>query len=525
MRNSSSGFKGIYVILSALIFKSLLFSNVALAYPVVKVADAGVPLTVFSVVFRVGSADDPKEAKGTAALAAALVREGGLALLQIGKGKTAKTLPPLTRAQLEEALFPLAASIGVQVSREQTTFRVMAPAGSALKVFDYLSQMLLAPALDAGEFERLKAAAVDMVAKRAPSEDQEELGKTALEWLMYGPEHPYAHDTSGTVSGIKNITPEKLAVFIKEHYTQKRLTAGVAGVVSPAISAEVSTRFKLLPAGTTERARIPEVALPTKMKMLIVKGAFGATGVHFGLPVNITRSSPDFADMYLVSQAFGKHRSFVGRLMRVVREVRSLNYGAYSYVEEFPNGGSSLSPPTQVARTRQAFTVWARPTPVENGCFMARQVHRELKNLTDLAPKGGLTEDEFNVTKSHVIGATPLLATSIDDRLGYAMDSLFYGVKGDYLKGLQEKLKQVTRSSANRMVRAHVDPNHVALVVVTPEPEKFKKAILSERCNVTYPSGIEKAQDVVAEDQIIAQHKLPLKEQDIQIIEAEELFK
>ncbi len=92
--------------------------------------------------------------------------------------------------------------------------------------------------------------------------------------------------------------------------------------------------------------------------------------------------------------------------MRVVRETRGLNYGDYAYVEDFPGGGSLLIEPTQEARSRQMFSVWGRPTTLPNGCFLFKQLLREITSLSSQ----GITEEEFNQTKSHLLGYIPTLA-------------------------------------------------------------------------------------------------------------------
>src|SRR5207249_2189385 len=146
----------------------------------------------------------------------------------------------------------------------------------------------------------------------------------------------------------------------------------------------------------------------------------------------------------------------------------------YAYVEDFPEGGNHLSEPTQAARARQAFTVWARPTPLENGCFLLKLVHREVHRFADK----GLDPSRFALAKSHLTGNAPLLATSLERRLGYAIDSAFYGIRGDYLKNLQAASQKATRAEVDKLVRGNIRPGALELVVVTPDPAKFKAEIL-----------------------------------------------
>ncbi|MBI3557766.1 MAG: insulinase family protein [Deltaproteobacteria bacterium] len=479
---------------------------------------ADLPITAFNLTFRVGSADDPSELSGLANLTAHLMREGGVLATKVGS----TPMPARTRAELEEYMFPLAADIDVSSETEQVSFRVTASSTDAMTVFNVLAQMVTAPAFNAGEFDRLKAEETDALTKALPREDEEELGKAALFQRMYGAGHPYSHVTTGSVSGLRRLTVDKIKAFYKTTFTRRRLTVAIAGVVSPQLAARARTVFSGLAEGTTAVAHIPATNADggRELHLTIVKGPFDATGVHLGAPLPINRASRDFPDLYLAAWAFGKHRSFVGRLMKSVREVRGLNYGTYSYVENFPGGGSRLSEPTQAARTAQAFTVWARPTPPENGCFLLRQVFRETSNLAS----EGLTSSEFELTQSHLVGNAPLQASGLERRLGYAIDSQFYGIKGDYLGSLQNRARRARLAHVNELLHRYLHPRNMEIVVVTRDPEEFKKQILSPRCDIHYASGVEKPGEVLAEDKVIAAYPMGLKPENIQIVTSESVF-
>lgn len=468
------------------------------------------PITTFNLTFRVGSADDPSGGQGLAYHTARLLREGGVKAL----GK----LPARTRAELEDFLFPMAADIGVSVGKEQTSFEVTTTSMDAETVFAVLAQMLLAPEFNPSELDRIRAETSVALLKQLPNEEEEELGKAALDQAIYGKEHPYAHVVLGTTRGVSAITVGKILDFYRRHFVQKRLTIGVAGVVSKALSKKIHSVFGALPEGESAHADIPPAPEPKGLDLMIVKGPFEATGVHLGSPVSFTRNHPDFAPMYLASTAFGKHRSFVGRLMKVVREIRGLNYGTYSYVEDFPGGGRALIEPTQAARSRQAFTIWGRPTPPNNGCFLLRQLARE---VTKLASEG-LTIEEFELGQSHLIGFIPQLATGIERRLGYAIDSKFYGIAGDYLKELQAKVQATTQDQVTRLIKKHIHPSNMHVVVVTPDPEKFREEILGPRCDIHYAEGVVKPDEVLKEDREIA--TFPVRLERISVVNSEEIF-
>lgn len=474
--------------------------------------DSRLPITVIDVTFRVGSANDPQGQGGIAFLLGRLLREGGV--------NAYHGMPARSREQIEEYLYPLAADIDVTVGREQTSLRVLTSASQSLHLFALIEQMILAPEFQDVELSRLKSETLDEVSQRAPREDEEELGKHALEWRMFGANHPYGHLVVGSVNGIKSLSKEKLIDFYSKNFTRDRVVVGVAGVVSPELEKRARTAFENLPLSSGEIKKVPTVAPQKKLRMMIVKGPFQAVGVHLGQPIAVTKKDPQFSAMYLASQGFGKHRTFVGRLMNVVRELRGLNYGTYSYIEEFPHGGHFLMEQNHVARTQQAFSVWARPTTLANSCFLLRQVLRESQNFA----KDGLTRVEFEATQKHLVGAIPLLATSLERRLGYAIDASFYGLKtSDPVSLLQSQVRKLTRASVNNVIHSVISPNSFDIVVVTPDTDRMRKEIFESECSVHYPEGIVKPETIQAEDRVISRYPLQIDDANIKVVDSQDL--
>jgi len=470
--------------------------------------EAGLPITTINLTFRVGSADDPADQAGVAALTGEMLREGGV--------KKFKDLPARNRAQIEDYLYPFAAHIAVSVEKEQTSFTVTASEKDILPLFRLVIQMLQAPAWDAKEFARLKAETLDELTKRRPREDQEELGKVVLDQVLYGKGHPYSHVAEGTVKSVKALKLEHAKAFYAKTFGSNRLTVGLNGVVSEEVKTLANSAFSFLPQSETDKIEIKPATATTARQLTIVTGPFEATGIHFGQALPFNRGNAEFAPLYLASIGFGKHRSFVGRLMKEVREVRGLNYGTYSYVEDFPHGGRLLVPPTQAARSKQAFTLWARPTPVNNGCFLLRQLLRQVESLAG----EGLTSAEFELAQSHLVGSLPLLSASLERNLGEQIDNAFYGVSTPLIPQL-EKLR---RKDVNAALKQHLNPNALHIVVVTPDAEKFQQAIAKPRCDIEYAAGIEKPEEVKAEDEKIATHPVNIPAANVKVISSDKVF-
>ena len=126
----------------------------------------------------------------------------------------------------------------------------------------------------------------------------------------------------------------------------------------------------------------------------------------------------------------------------MIRDQRGLNYGDYSYIEHFPNGGALTKPPQNVCRRQQLFEIWIRPVPNEARHFALRAALRELKNLVD----NGLTEEQFDLTRKFLRNYVLHYAPTTSERLGYALDDRFYGIPGSHLDLFRRAMNEVTRA-------------------------------------------------------------------------------
>src|SRR5262249_30052228 len=98
-------------------------------------------VVAFRVLFDVGSSEDPAGKEGLTALTAAMTTESGTR--------------DLTFAQLSRALYPMAASIGANVERDQTVFTADVASADLPRFYALLKDVILTPRLDDESFRRL----------------------------------------------------------------------------------------------------------------------------------------------------------------------------------------------------------------------------------------------------------------------------------------------------------------------------------------------------------------------------------
>jgi len=242
--------------------------------------------------------------------------------------------------------------------------------------------------------------------------------------------------------------------------------------------------------------------------------------ISFGFPISARRGERDFYALWLANSWLGEHRSSSSHLFQVIREKRGLNYGDYSYIEAFPNGGRRSVPPTNVARNRQIFEVWIRTLPNSQAHFALRAAMREVKLLVD----NGMTREQFELTRDFLSKYILHFADTTTARLGYAIDDRFYGIDGEgHLARFRRTMGDLTLEEVNAAIRKYLQYDNVKIAIVTGDAEGLKQALVSDA-----PSPIEYASDkpesVLSEDREIVSFPLEIDAENVRIVPLEEMF-
>ncbi len=385
------------------------------------------------------------------------------------------------------------------------------------KFVPLLTEAIAHPRFDPKELERLRGDALDEIQVRLRHNDDEALGKAALQALLYDG-HPFGFPGEGTVSGLKAITLDDVKAQWKALFTRDRLIIGLIGKMATGeLAARVSDGLSSLPSYGAPLASLPE---PTDdgVKALLVEKTTDSTAMSLGYTLwRALRSDPDFAALWVGNSALGEHRQLGGTLFHQLRELRGLNYGDYTYLEHFVQGDDTYPEPNR-DRHLQDFSVWIRPVVNENRGFALRAALYEIGKVV----KEGLTPEQVGRTKAFLKSYTLAWQAADGRRLGYALDDLFYGTP-DFLEGFREKLPGITTDQVNAALRAHVDPARLRYAIVTQGAKAFRDELLSGKpAAIKYDSP--KSPDLLAEDKLIDALRLPLDDSNTKLLSTEQLF-
>ncbi len=471
---------------------------------VVEVKSINDPTITFRIVFNAGAQYDPVGKEGLAYLTSQMI---GDAASKVNSYE-----------QILEKLFPLAASFSANASREIVVFSGRVHKDNLQAYYELFTQQLLQPGFKDEDFSRIKENAINYIATTLKYSSDEELGKAALYDAVYSGT-PYAHPVQGTEAGLKAITLDDVKAFYQTYYNRNNFVLGIGGGYESSVVDKVWADLAKLPEG--QPVQPPAIkAKPVEGRSLVVvdKGA-ASTAISIGYPIPLLRGSKEWYALAVANSWMGEHRNSSSHLYQVIREARGLNYGDYSYIEHYPNGGRLSMPPVNVPRREHLFEIWIRPVPNETALFALRAGLRELKKLVD----NGMTEEQFSTTRNFLKKYILHYAPTTSTRLGYALDDKFYGLKESHLAQYRAALNTVTLADVNSAIKKYLQYDNLKIAMITGGGDKLVEKIVSEAPSpITYTSP--KSQSVLDEDKIISEFPLHIKKENIKIVTLEKLF-
>jgi zinc protease len=472
------------------------------------------PLINVRLQFRVGSIHDPAGKEGLAKLTSALLTQAAT---------RSRSLAEVTKAEAG-----VGGGMGVLVDKERTSFALTAASAKATEALELALEQLLEPGFREEDFTRLRTQQLNALKIGLKANNDEELGKEALEARMYA--GPYAHPALGTESGLAAITLEDVKAFARTYYTRGRLRAGLGGGFTPELKAQLLRGLGRLPDTEAPKVMVNEAEHLDRSHLQVVSKDTRATAISFGIPLRertekgelldarVNRAHPDFAALWVATSHLGQHRNSTGVLYQRLREVRGLNYGNYAYLEAHPGGSSNFQPEPGVARWFNHWQVWLRPVDPRHGAFALKAALFELDKLV----KQGMGEAEFEAARTFLVKFLDHMTDTGAKRLGHDLDNAALG-QGPYADTLKARLRAVTREDVNRVIRKYLRTSALDVVVVTQDAGAFTRDLLAEAAPL--PTYSAPKPELKEEDEAIRRFKLDLDPKDITVTPVADLFR
>lgn len=463
----------------------------------------GNPLLSFRILLNTGSVNDPPGKQGLCQLTFSILANGGS--------------KSLTFKEIQKKFYPMAASVGLRVDKEMSVFTGTIHTDNLEKYYAIFKDMLLDPGFREEDFIRIKTNQLNFLEKTLVGNMDEQFGKEILNLIMYEG-HPYGSHEAGTIETLKSLTLDDVRTFYKQHFVQGNITIGLAGGHASDFLQKVIEDFSTLPEDYTPRLELPEQRMPEGLEIFIAEKKTPATAISMGFPISISRADDDFFALWIAGSHFGEHRQHLSLLFQKIREERGQNYGDYAYIEHFIQGRRKY-PTTNYCRQQQYFSIWIRPLANSNRHFVLRQALRELKKLIE----EGIPKERFEITRTYLLNYTKLYAQNLGERLGWKMDSKYYGYE-DFLAEVQKRLPNITHEDVNRAIKKYLNFENLYIALITEDAKSLKEALVANTPSPITYANPNMPEEVLQEDLIIQTFPPDVKHEKVRIAPASEFF-
>ena len=477
------------------------------------------------MMFKNGSISDPAGKEGLTFLTANLITQGGT--------------DKMSYSEIQDFIYPMSAIYFVSVDKEVTTFTFEVHHDFLDEFFPVMTGLILKPSFSTEDFKRVKINQQNYVDQVIRASSDEEYSKKALEDLLFRGTN-YQHMKQGKSVSVASLSLDDVKAHYKKYFTRNNVTLGVAGNYSNEYLNKLKSDIANLPNSKPAIPKAGKARKPSGINVEIIakEKAFGSA-IFTGFPLEINRSKDDFAALMVANSYLGEHRKGYSKLYQEIRQKRSMNYGDYSYIEWYENGGRNILPPSGVPRHSNYFAIWIRPVQIASQLkqqyeelsdiqvghahFALRMAFYELNKLV----QNGLSRYDFESTRTFLRSYIKLYIQTPADRLGFLMDSKFYG-RDNYIEELDQLLAKLTREDVNKTIKKHWQTDNMFVTVVTDarEAESLAKSLKENLPSPMSYSNIVKAglsEDILKDDEVVAGWPLNIK--DVKIINSQDTFK
>ena len=387
------------------------------------------PVVALNLVIQAGSDHDPIRKPGIASMTADVIDEG------------TKTRDAL---KIADELDFIGASLAVRSDVDGSSVTLHTITKRLNEALDVFADVLVNPTFPQAEFDRIRKQRETSLLQqkdRPPA-----IASNVFRHVLYGPNHPYGNDASGTEQSLKEMTREDLLDFYNTYY---RPNNSVLIVVGDVTLSDITARLEKLLAGWTS-APAPDLTLPPippiqkRALYLVDKPGAAQSEIRIGYPA-AARNTPDFFAINLMNRILGGQ--YTSRINLNLRERHGFTYGA-----------------------RSGFTFNKEPGPFVASAGVATAKTdsslQEFKYEIDRMYQDGVTADELAFVKKGFAGNFALTFETASQIAGALQNIVLYNLPENYYDQFLQNIDNVTMDEVQKTARRYLDSSRMAFVVV-----------------------------------------------------------
>ncbi|HEY2844258.1 MAG TPA: pitrilysin family protein [Bryobacteraceae bacterium] len=397
--------------------------------------DHELPLIRGLALIHSGNVFDPSDKRGLSQVMSDVLRSGGT------KSKTGD--------QIDEELEDIAGSVEAGMDETSASMTFSGLKETSDQVLAVFKDVLTSPEFRQDKLDLTLTQYRTAIARR--NDDAGDIPGRELARVLYGPETPYGWQPE--YADLARIHREDLIAFYQRFYFPKNITLAIYGDFA---TADMRAKLeKLFADWKVEQPPAPPLPAVT---------AKPAPGIYFAPKDDVTQTffsighlggtlrDPDYAALEVATNILGE--GFSSRLISQIRTKLGYAYsiGAtwaadYDHAGMFRIGGSTKSMTT--VETVQA-------------------IRQELDKLRTTE----VSEKELDDAKQAVLNSFVFFFDSPAKTLNRVMRYEFFGYPKDFLFQYQKAISAVTRAEVLRVVKEHIHPEELSIVMVG-NPKEF----------------------------------------------------
>ncbi len=399
------------------------------------------PVVTCVLLMPVGSAHDPTERPGLAAVAADMLDEssGGRSALEV-----------------HEALDDIGAQCDVEIGCDATILGLTTLSRHCQRGLHLLADMVVRPGFESADFARVRELRLHRLLQM-----RDQAGAIADRMfvrLVYG-DHPYGHLSLGTEAALELVTKDEIEAFHLERYVPNRATLIVVGDAShddlARHAGEAFTTWSGVEESESSQLE-PDLTIsshaPSDSSGLFVADRPGAAQSELRIGhLGVSRATPDFHALLVLNSVLGGQ--FVSRINSNLREDKGYTYGARSAFD-FRRARGTFVVQTSVASDATANAI--------------AEIRRELRDVRGDRPP---TDDELALAKAALTRGFPRGFETTEQVARAFTVVVLHGLPDDYFTCFGPAVNAVTSIQVRQAAEARLSPAQATFAVVGDRKE------------------------------------------------------
>lgn len=387
------------------------------------------PVVTVQLMMPGGSAADPAELPGLAALTASQIDNG---------------TADMTARELAEAIDFIGANLGAGASSEWTSIYLTTLTDFLDRGLDLMSDVVLNPVFPEDELATEKQRRISSL--RLQKSQPAALAQEAFTENLYG-QHPYGR--METEESVAAIDAEALRSYHSRFYQPGDALFVVAGAVDPdRIARQLELAFAGWEGSPSIEGSRPEPPARADRKMVFVHKPGSVQAVIRLGHLFPSATDADWVTLDVANQVLGSGSAqFNAWMMKVLREEKGYTYGAYSSMAERQGPGY--------------FSM--------TGEFRNEVADSSLMIMLDLAERlrqGDIPPGDLEDAKLYLTGSFPLGIETPQQVASQVASNRLLGRPDSYLFDYRSRVAAVDAADVARAAREHLDPDRMLIVVV-----------------------------------------------------------